>query len=340
MVSIIAEFRKPVDLSFRHSLRAWRYGMSRFNYSIYGLRDSNNPKDYLSDLAMIKQRFINAKYFEIINNKLSFAFIFKYLGISTPAVKGMIHKGKILLFESGTTMTAGELMHYHMEMGSSLALKPIWGGHGTGFLKLTRNDQGFLVNDVVIPFTTLANMITSLDQYVITEYVIQAEYAAKLYEHTTNTLRIITLQDIASGGFFIAKAVHRIGTRQSHPVDNFKAGAGGLSAAVNHHTGELGMGALVDAKGVVSWHSHHPETKAPIEGVVVPRWSEIQATVLAYAAQIAFAPCIAWDVVLTETDFSIIEPNSMPGMPVLQVHGPFLDDPRIRSFYRHHGIVK
>ncbi len=45
-----------------------------------------------------------------------------------------------------------------------------------------------------------------------------------------------------------------------------------------------------------------------------------------------------WDVAVTEDGFTIIEGNDRPDT-VMQLHGPFLVDPRIRKAFEAHGVV-
>ena len=75
---------------------------------------------------------------------------------------------------------------------------------------------------------------------------------------------------------------------------------------------------MVSAKARVTWHTLHPETKAPIQETVVPEWAKIRTSLLDYADQFSFAPCLRWDIVPTDSGFSILEANSTPGLPVLQ----------------------
>ena len=184
-------------------------------------------------------------------------------------------------------------------------------------------------------------MIAKLRYYVATEFVTQAEHGARLYPDTTNTIRLITFWDAERAESFIARVVQRIGTSRSFPVDNFKASGkgGGLNALINRDSGELGQAATIDAEGHITWYSEHPESHAPIQGVVVPDWTQLRESILRYANTFAFFPCIGWDIVPTHSGFTIIEGNATPGMPIMQVHGPMLTDPRIRRFYKYHGVI-
>jgi hypothetical protein len=333
------ELKSPVDLSLKHSMRAWRYGLTRFSYVTYGLDQGGDPTDYLSDWKLLWTPRINGKFIHVVNNKLAFPLLMKHYSMPSPDIKGIMHRGLFYSFEPKGVMKPIRFLEEVCEGAEKLVLKPIIGAHGTGFMWLKRNDNDYQLNGANVPSHLLVEIIGKLDDYVVTDFVTQGEYASRLYPHTTNTIRVVTFWDSESEEAFVAKVVHRIGTSRSQPVDNFRAGEGGLSAFVDPDSGELGPGALVNAKGQVTWHSLHPESKAPIRGIVVPDWVKIRTNLLEYAELFSFAPCLGWDIVPTDSGFSIIEANSTPGLPVLQVHGPLLTDRRIRRFYQYHTVI-
>lgn len=333
------DLRRSGGLSWRHSLRAWRYGFKRINFRLYGLDRAGNPADYLSHYQALRQLPINGRFSEIVKNKLMFPLMMKYLGMPTPAIKGVIRDGLFYPLTSTSKLDPSRFLK-EFTVGERLVIKPIWGWHGTGFILVTHSRNGYRINGEDISLEALANMIGKLRYYVVTEFVIQGEHGARLYPDTTNTIRIITFWDAERAEPFIARVVQRIGTSRSFPVDNFKAsGKGGMSALIDRDSGELGPAARVDAQGHVTWYSEHPESHAPIRGVVVPDWVQLRESILCHANTFAFIPCIGWDIVPTHFGFTIIEGNSAPGMPVMQVHGPMLTDPRIKRFYKYHGVI-
>ena len=337
---VMDDLRRPVDLSWRQGLRAWRGGFKRINFRIYGLDRSGNPADYLSHYQALKQLPINGRFTEIVKNKLVFPLMMKHYGMPTPEIKGVIRDGLFYPLNPGPKLTPSRLLKEFCPGGERLVIKPIWGWHGTGFISVTHNRTGYQIHGEDISMQALANMIGSLKYNVVTEFVTQGEHGARLYPNTTNTIRIMTFWDAEKAESFIARVVQRIGTSRSFPVDNFKAsGKGGMSALVDRESGELGRAARVDAKGHVTWYSEHPESHAPIQGAVVPDWMQLRESILNYADRFAFIPCIGWDIVPTHSGFTIIEGNSNPGMPVMQVHGPMLTDPRIKGFYKYHGVI-
>jgi Sugar-transfer associated ATP-grasp len=337
---VVNEFRSTAKLSFLHSIRAWRLGFTRFNYRMYGLVQSGNPADYISDYESVRQMRINGMFADTLKNKLFFSLFMKHHGMPTPAIYGIIRKGRFSLMDAPEVMEPARFLKEFCKSEEQMVLKPLRGWHGFGFMKVAQNDQGYLMNGMAIPVSDLVSIISKLDNYLAVEFVRQGEYGEQLYPSTTNTIRVLTFWDAERSAPFIACVSQRIGTFRSYPVDNFIGGCGGLSASVDPDSGELGSAAMVDAEGHVTWHSEHPETQARIKGVVIPSWIEIRRDILTYAGRFAFSPCIAWDIVPTYSGFSIIEGNPFPGMPVMQVHGPILTNLRIRNFYRNHGVIK
>lgn len=169
---------------------------------------------------------------------------------------------------------------------------------------------------------------------LVTEYCEQGQYIASVFPGTPNTVRLVTMNP-RDGDPFVARAVHRIGAENSGAVDNFSQG--GLSAKIDDD--ERLTSAVRYKDGDVTWHDTHPDTGARIEGVEVPRWSEIRKTCLSIVRAVPELKYVGWDVIVTDGGFKIIEGNSNTDTDLLQAHGPFLTDDKVREFYREHGKV-
>src|SRR5690606_20298700 len=165
-------------------------------------------------------------------------------------------------------------------------------------------------------------------------------FTRSLHPGTTNTVRFVTCLDPESGGAFLLRAVLRIGTSASAPVDNFSKG--GLSALIDSEHGTLSRAATFPKSGRLEWRSDHPDTGARIEGATIPRWAEIRERFLDMASLFPETAYVAWDLVLTddETGFRVLEGNNCGDVNLHQIHGPLLSDPRARAFFEHHGIIK
>nr|WP_241175408.1 sugar-transfer associated ATP-grasp domain-containing protein [Natronolimnobius sp. AArcel1] len=237
-----------------------------------------------------------------------------------------------------TTRNAAQRVVERLEAEGRLVLKWVRGGGGNNVLLCTRTEAGYRVNGDSYTEAEFRSLVSTLEEYLVCEYVEQGPFAAGLYPETPNTLRIITMYDAAAGEPFIAAAIHRMGTSDSVPLDNFSQG--GLSAAIDPETGELSNGAQLPIDGTVAWHSRHPDTDAQVEGAHVPGWSHIRERILEMADACSFVPYVGWDILVADDDgsFTVIEANSYPGLKSIQVHGPLLTDDRVRRFYERHGV--
>lgn len=337
--TIVQDLSNPACLSLKHTLRAWRAGFKRLNYQIYGLQKTRDITDFLSDFKAVRTEYINGRYRELVNNKLAFGALMQLHDIPTPKVFGLIRKGIYHQFNAEAPLPAQELPELLIGTLDQLVIKPLWGYHGRGFIHLSHNSNSYRLNYSETSLAAIKSLLSRLDDYIVTEFVSQGEHGAHFFPETTNTIRIVTFWDYETGQPFIARAVQRIGTSRSHPVDNFVAGKGGLSAMIDINSGVLGPGAMLSSRRQVSWYDNHPETHVKITGSKVVGWRDICGKILEYARCFSFAPSIGWDIVITDCGFSIIEGNSTPGMAVLQVHGPLLTNQKIRRFYQHHHVI-
>jgi hypothetical protein len=226
----------------------------------------------------------------------------------------------------------------HLKSEGDLILKPRAGSGGYGIRALSWHDGKILVNRKVKSESDLRLLLSKLNNYIITEFIEQHDYAAALYPKTANTIRIVTMWDMDKGEPFVAFAVHRIGSNASYPVDNFSKG--GFSAFIDISKGQLGQMVTFPEFGRLIWHKTHPDTDSRIEGIKIPLWNEILDFILVIAKKLDLLPYIGWDVIVTKEGFKIIEANYNTDVNLLQIHKPLLTDSRIRRFYQHHRIIR
>ena len=333
------ERKLKTRLPWKHTFRAWSHGFSRWSYALYGL-DRRDPRLYFSDRVQFTLfDRINGPHRPAAQQKFLFARHLDSLGVPSPAVLAVVIRGRLLAAGDLSRPAGWPWLRQRLEeRPHGVVLKPIKGCEGTGVTFLRRDGSGFLLDGRALGEEETAASLSRLDDYMVTEFAVQHEYAARIYPRTTNTLRLLTLWDYEAEAPFLAQAVHRIGTSRSFPVDNFKMGAGGLSAWIDPETGELGPGAGKPETGPVEWHECHPETGAPIRGVRLPRWNETVGDILRLSAFLPFIPFIGWDVVLTADGYQVLELNPGSGFFLFQVHQPPLQDQRIRRFFEIHGV--
>ncbi len=332
---LAAERKSQVQMSLQRKLTLWRYGFQSACAAAYDL-DHYDATEFLSDYAKFKAIAVNEPYAALIAGKLVFeAFIGRYLPV--PRNLALIAGGRVLPLGHGEGSDAADLLTHFAEQHRGVVLKPVSGAHGAGVMVLNAAGKCTHLNGREVSAQELNTLVGTLDHYLVSEFVHQASYSHNLFPGSANTVRVITMVDPLLQEPFIPIAVHRIGTRRSAPVDNWDAG--GLSARIDLETGALGPAAWCSQSGTVTWHETHPDTGAQIAGVAVRQWQLVTESLLRTVRRMPYLRYIAWDVVVTDDGFMVLEANNTPGLPSVQVHGPLLRYPRVRQFYRYYRVI-
>ena len=297
----------PLGAPWSRRLDMLRRGVSYYSYALYP-----QGGEYLSDAARLGAFFINDDGTRaILNDKYRFSLELSNRLPILP-ILGILRNGSLETLQ-------GPLEPW-LERGDLIA-KPLHGSRGAGVVRLKAGDP--------LPVSQAPMLLTPFAQ--------QAAYARQIAPLSGNTIRVLSLRDDA--GPFIVRAVHRFGTRQTAPTDNWSQGS--LCALVDLQTGALSRAVRHPRRtgGVLHWVTHHPDTDAPIEGVVVPRWAELQTELLRVLEGLPEFVYVGWDVLVTDERFWVLEGNANTEFNALQVHGPLLADERVKAFYKKHKII-
>lgn len=326
-------------VNFKQRLSVLFYGFMPDQAIFYDFK-KNNRKDYLTDWEMYTKAIkINAGYTELINNKLAFTD-FMSSHVKMAQTPGYFMKGRVVPLQADGPRTAQEPVEFlklHMQDGQSYMIKKFDAGSGEGIFRITRSGDEFLMNDKTISLENLIAKMRKLNNYMISEAVEQADYAKKIFPKTANTIKFITLIDPDTEESFLAACCHRFGSERSIPVDN--VGKGACLARVDVETGLMSPVYLVrDRK--LTWITHHPDTGEQISGVYVPNFSEVKEKILELHNSIKYIKYMAWDVVIQNDGFVLLEGNANTDMAGIQPFRPFLANPKVRNFYQHHGVIK
>jgi Sugar-transfer associated ATP-grasp len=328
---LAAPGRPRVGLSWPRRAQLLKRGFLPPKHALFEL-DVHDWREYLSDRERERTRSIDGPLAILLGDKVAFSLLMERLGAPVAAVEAVVIQGRAIPFDGEE---AGWLRR-RLADGDALVLKPARGGGGHGILLLRGGPDGPTLNGEALSWEALEARIAELDDVVATPHVRQAAYAARIHPPTTNTMRVLTMLD-REGAPFVAAATHRFGTARSTPVDN--CGRGGLSVELDPETGRLGPAAVFPDSGIgrLRWVTHHPDTGEAIDGVTVPGWARIRDGILELAARTRFLPYVGWDVVATDGGHVVLEGNHYSAAE-LQVHQGLLRDPRVRDFYRRHGI--
>lgn len=342
-------------VAWRRCLWLWRRGFVRYADHLYDL-DEESYREYLSDYEYWSTWSINRAWSTILDNKLTAHWLLGEFEEYRPNVYGMLEDGRVLFPRDGAedggrpswsssdeqaTLPADPTLDDVLSLlqsDGSLILKPVYGFGGDGIFRCSYRDGAFHLDGRQVSRSELSDRLSRLEEYLVCEYVQQADYADQLFADAANTVRLISMWDYERDEPFVGAAIHRIGTSDTVPVDNWSKG--GLSADVDVETGELGQAAYWPSKSEpLQWFDSHPDSGGRIEGVRVTHWETVRETILEMAASLSFAPYLAWDVLVTEDGFAILEINEFPDLPMMQLHRPMKADPRVRAFYEYHGVL-
>lgn len=324
-----------LGVPLRTRLDLWRRGFRGWTYFYYELY-KNDVNDYLPDSALHKLQLLNGYVGRsIFRNKLLFELFFKE-HLSVVPTLGWGNNGHIYT-RTGEAASSDLLLEWLRSNPQGLIFKPFDGAEGRDIFHIKVQDDQVVMNGQSVDIERGLPVPPSSGDYLITPFIAQAPYAEAIFPHTANSLRIITMRP-PNGEPFIPVAVHRFGTAASIPTDN--SSRGGLVVNLDLETGRLSKAFKfpTPAEKSITYLTHHPDTGAAIEGVVVPHWSEVRDTLLEVVKKLPFLNYVGWDVVVTEQGYCVIEGNSGASL-YIQVAYPYLRDARVRDFLKSAGIL-
>ena len=257
--------------------------------------------------------------------------------MSVPANLCHINKGIISSLCKDTSINNISELIDLIKNGSKYIIKPVNRGGGHGIYLLQEINNRLYLNGKNISFDELKEIFFKLDDYIFTEFVMQAGYANDIFESATNTIRILTIQDNKNGiSPRLIAAVHRFGSHKSAPTDNWTQG--GLSFKIDINNGKILEGARI-LSGKIKKIGSHPETKKIITGLTVPNWDTLCNSIIEVLHEYPMLKYVGWDVVITNNGFSVIEANNYSDINIFQVHGGLLKNIILRKFYEVQRVI-
>lgn len=299
--------------------------------------DHNDRHEYLSEFDWYRSRYINEPFDFVCNNKIASAEILKQY-VRVPESYMIKNRGYLSSFQSQALEYEDALEL--LKEKKTLFFKPYGKGKGTGVCRLSwietkKRPEGQPAIDLKsMEEEEFLNFLKKHDNWFISEAMEQHHYSSEIYDKTVNTIRFITLRDPKTHIFKVFFAVQRIGTKETIPVDN--GSRGGLVSKIDLDTGVLTEARCLHNKNV---YEVHPDSGAPIKGVVIPGWQQLKEDMLNLANHLPYMHFIAWDILITEEGHCIIEANTSSGVNIIQLWGGQRHG-ELGDFYRYHGVIK
>lgn len=157
---------------------------------------------------------------------------------------------------------------------------------------------------------------------------------ADLSNGALTTVRALSCLDERGEPEIVATAF-RMAVGSNTTVDNFHAG--GIAAAVDPITGQMGQASNLGDDVRLGWLSNHPDTGARIEGRVLPTWAEVRDLVDKAHRAFCDVVVVGWDIALLEDGPRLVEGNRGPDVDLPQrLLRRGLADGRFGELLAHH----
>ena len=296
-------------------------GYAPYKMNRYGLNNVNY-KDYLSDYELYSpNHYVYDRFVELFEHKLNTYYLLSPFKNHMPRHYWYIDKqGIILPIDSGTT-SAGSINDIMMLIDQkTIAAKACLGGHGRGFYKLEKTQDGYFINNKKTEKQELENEIKNLRDYIITDYRRPHSFMRKLCgEDSFAVIRTLSVFDKEDGPQ-ITGAMIRLGCKKAGVVSDYD---GTIYTGVG-----LDDGALFDPyiRETETWFPKctlHPDTGLQIDGTEIPNWKELTDVVKRITNYIPWAPYLVMDIIPTEDGIAILEINSHGEVQGIEGHYPF-----------------
>lgn len=306
-------------------------GFTADQWALYSL-DLKKKKEYLSEFDWYRSRYINDPFDVMLNNKvITTEALRQYIRI--PEIYAVNVRGDTFDF-CGNKLSPREAVDV-IKAKEDCFLKPFGKGKGVGVSRFRCAGGKFYRDGEKIAQGNLEKMLRVCRDWYLSETVRQHEYAEKLYDKTTNTIRLITVRNPRTQKLKVLFAVQRVGTSATVPVDN--ASKGGLVCKIDLETGRLSEARCLKNRNV---YEKHPDSGAEFRETTIPGWMEMKEEILNLAGKFPYLHFVAWDILKAENGQNcVIEANTSSGVNIIQLWGGQRGG-ELGDFYRFHKVIK
>lgn len=277
------------------------------------------PDKYLPEQAFCRMRdranaykqfgSHRARYICMLQDKFVFGQYLGALGFPTPCILALCDQNGIDWLDSGRWQSWERITEHEDVDGF---LKDTLGRCGKSVYPVRVRKGKLLINGKETPPEVLRKEIDG--KYVIQKRVIQHPEMSRIYPHSVNTIRLVTLRgpdqiQVVSGTF-------RMGAG-GNPFDNWSSG--GIGVGLNVESGRLNrIGLFRDASG--GSLAAHPETKVRFEDFRIPFYKESLDLVRELHGFFYGVHSIGWDIAIAEQGPTVIEGNNSWCIGFQQIH--------------------
>jgi hypothetical protein len=328
-----------------------RLGTAREEYYSFELyRPDRSTEDKLRYLSQATWRDLTplvnkrgARF--LVHRKSVFGSLLRGWNLPAAPEVALIDVPRALPFEQWRTREAANLrVIYDAAAAGGIVIKPDSAEWGMDILVFTGLESGELVHTTGKRFTDAQLHETLCRQQLRTgtfprtgRFVVQRRVTAHAELRSFNpvtlpTIRVVTCLD--DEDVWVPRAVLKLPVGRAG-VDNFHAG--GIACPVDPQTGVVSPGI---PKNGFDWLSIHPESGIRFEGMRLPYWPEVLATVNRAAPLFGDLKCLGWDLAITDSGPLLIEANYEWGVDIVQrPHRRGINEGRFKEWCQKHAVT-
>lgn len=325
--------------SLADKIWAYKRGFTAEMAKTLGLND-NNYKDYISVMDYHLLDPIDPITKRLIDGKLTMHYSLggKFPNYVPRYYAWVNENGVIVHLDDDGTDDSNNLATYLanlVERFGAVAIKPLTGTCGIGFLKLEKQGNSYFANNVrVNDFSEQAPLVAN--QYVITEYIDQCDEFKKIWDDSVATLRVISINDGTKGPVTFVSYV-RFGTHISKGACNL--GAGGVAAPFDWSTGKFFGNYYryaTHSENGKFLYDKHPDSGVGLNDVVIPHFDKVKECVETLSRYLAVHKYFGYDIIIGNEDVKICEINSLPSLDYEQLMfgGIWKRNDAVSAFFR------
>ena len=336
---------KEYNMPLKKKIWAIKHGFYPSNVDFYKFAGFNedNFSDFLSDYEYGRSYPIN-NYFKIwIDDKITTKYVFQDSKFKDFMPKYYIyierdgHYSYLMDFDESISKDSNALNNL-LKKEKVLALKPLAGSLGNGFIRLEIRGDDIYANEKQLKPSDFEALKSSLKGYIVTEYCHQHSFFSKVWPLSECSLRIVMARvtDEYNGGECrCISSYARFGTKLSGGASNM--GQGGVGVPFDYNTGVFGdmfyRYPKFENYQRLSFESH-PDTKAKLAGVKIPNWEMVKKFIEEFTDYLSSLEYFGFDVIVTENGLKICEINSHPELYIEQIMNyPFMKDDFRSKFF-------
>ena len=301
------------DTGIDRKEKEWYYrrGIPTFKVRYYGMT-KENYNDYISDFDFYSAKnYCSTVFSQWYDHKLTTYYLLGAYNKYMPRHYYYIRKGKPVPIDidPGAGNDIEDILSL-LERGE-LALKSCTGGHGKGFYKIEKRQEGYCINNQKADRDRIRELLLSLDDYIVTDYCTPHKvFRDACGEQAFAILRPVVIYD-EDDGPQITSILFRLGTSKAGLISDYD---GCINCGVDLKTGKIFHPVIRsgDSQGIIlaSPISEHPDTGVDLETITVPDFDAFIRLIKEVSAHLPVTPFLVLDIVPTDSGYRILEINS------------------------------